>query len=139
MKAYEILMFMMGFNLVLNLVLIIVGGATPPGAEVEITTGISGETVVGSDTIMALALAISAASVTVLGTRVIRPIGVVVTSFAGFYGYMLYQAMAVLYNFRFGDVNLIPIEFIVILTAYNVIVFLAAIHQMVTGGWGSSN
>lgn len=137
MKAFDILLALTVFNMIFWAFgeLGLFGEAAPPGEEMAVAIDIAGVRISGVAVIAALALAIAAASITVLGTRVIRPIGVVAVAFAAMYGYMLASAMEIFYSFKIGTTNLVPVSIIGVLTTVNILFFVIGIMQLVSGGW----
>jgi hypothetical protein len=140
MKAFDVLVFMVAFNLSLNAVILVAGEAAPPGQNMGWISSIFGvvETE-GGLLILALGGAIAATSVTIIGTQVSRPVGVVAFAFAFFYSSMMISAMDTLSSFRVGEVQMIPPVFMGMLIVLNVGVFVAALMQIATGGWRSAN
>ena len=95
--------------------------------------------VTGLQIIMALALGIGAATITIIGSNVIRPIGIAVVAFGAMYGYMLARSWEIMGEFKIdaggSTVELIPSPLLAIFVTMNIFVFVVAVIQMVTGGW----
>lgn len=135
MKALDVMMFMVAFNLMMFGLAAtgILDASAPAGEELSVSTSFTETTYLGENIIGGLAFAIAAASITVLGTQVVRPVGVVVTAFAGFYGFTVVSSMRILYGLQFGGVHLVPLFIIGIFTVMNTIVFVFGMFRMVTG------
>ena len=141
MKAFDILVFMMAFNLSLNLVIVIAGESAPEGADISAASKVDTEGLLKENAalLIGIVVAIAIASITVLGSQATKPVAVVVASFAGFYTWTLVRCMDTLGAFHIGELQLVPQVMIEVLLIFNVLVFIGAIYQMVTGGWRSAN
>lgn len=128
MRAWDLLIFLTAFNAAMYVMdaIGIFGAATPGGRIIDLPSSLA---------IGVVAAGILAGSITVLGTRVTQPIGVVAVAFTAFYVVMLTQAMGILYEFRMGTTQLVPAPILALIVAFNGIIFAAALIQMVTGGW----
>ena len=139
MRAMDIVIYLVclnaGFYIVDGLGLF--GVATPMGRILTLTVEIAGFQISGVLIIGALATAIIGATVVLAGSSIAQPIGVVVAAFAGFYTFLLSDAMAILSEIKFGGYG-IPGAFLLAFGALNIIVFTVAMIQLVTGGWGGS-
>lgn len=131
MRAFDILLFLMAFNAALWIMgsMGMFGEVVPGGSLITPEVEIIGVKISGVAILTSIAGAIVVASITVLGTRVTRPIGVVVTAFTGLYIFMFANAFAVLYTLH------LPTAFLAALTGFNIFIFVIAIMQMVSGGW----
>lgn len=139
MKAFNVLMFLIAFNLSLNIMVIIVGqSAVPAGGDVGLETSIFGIGESGEGIIIALIAGIAIASVTIIGTQASKPIGIVVGAFGGFYLVMFQGAMDVIENMKIEAHHLVPPLMVDMFIVFNVIVFIIGIFQLVSGGWRSA-
>lgn len=131
MRAWDILLFLMAFNAALWIFgeMGMFGATVPGGRLIAMEIRIGPITVSGDAVLAGIAGAIVAASVTVLGTRVTRPIGVVTFAFASFYVFMFLNAIAILSELH------IPVAVLTAMTGFNILIFLVAIMQMVSGPW----
>lgn len=140
MKAFDILVFMIAFNLSLNMVILIAGESAPTGMDMTWNTEIiAGVSLTGVAIITALGVAIAASSFTVIGTQVTKPVGVVAFGFSLLYIFTMVQAMGVLATFHIGETPLVPGVIIGILVIMNIGVFIGGLMQIATGGWRSAN
>lgn len=140
MKAFNVLMFLIAFNLSLDLLVLIVGQASAPAGG-NVSLGIDVLGIFRGDAagiVLGLIIAIGAVSVTALGTSLSKPIAVVVGAFGSFYLLMMASSMAVLYNLKIETHHLIPWEVIGIFVIFNGIVFIIGMFQLVSGGWRSA-
>jgi len=128
MRAWDILLFMMAFNAALWIFgsMGMFGAAVPGGRLISIE--VAGYEV-GPAILAGIAGAIVAGSVTVLGSNLPKPIGIVAFAFAGFYTFMFVNAVAILYELH------IPVAMLTAMTAFNILIFLVGLMQMVSGGW----
>lgn len=131
MRAWDILIFLTGFNAMLWMfdAMGVLGTAGPGGRLLSIP---------GSVAVGALALAIFTLSRQVLGTSITQPIGILVYLFVFFHHTMLAQAMLILSEFRVGATQIVPTPLIAVLVLFNELAFVAGIAQMVSGGWRSA-
>lgn len=141
MKAMDVLLFLMGFNISLNIMVLVVGeGASPAGANMLLmsTEIVEGVPLVGVLTIGSLAAAIAAASITIVGSQASKPIAMVVFAFAGFYAFLAGTAMTILGSLMVGGVRMIPSSIFWAFVGFNIFVFITGIMQLISGGWRSS-
>lgn len=87
----------------------------------------------GTLAVAALGAAIFAASVTLVGSSVARPIGVVAVAFTGFYTFFVVNAMMILDEIKIGGTGIHP-AIILAFGGLNTIIFAIAMIQLVSGG-----
>lgn len=135
MRAIDLVIFLMCLNAGFFIVnsLGVFGMATPAGRILTLKVEIAGVEIQGIYIVGAMITAILAASVTVIGTRITRPIGIAVAVFGSLYIFLLADAMAILSEIQLGGVG-IPASMILALGAFNIVVFLIGMIQLVTGG-----
>lgn len=126
MRAVDIVIFWVCFNAGFFIIdaLGVFGTVGPQGRIL---------TVGGSLAVAVLAIAITAASITILGTRVTRPIGVIAVAFAGLYAFLVVNAMAIVYEITLGGVG-VTAALLLALGALNAVIFAIGMIQLVTGG-----
>lgn len=135
MRAIDFVIFLTCLNAGFYIVdaIGVFGSAAIGGRILSVQIEIAGVRVSGVAIVGAMAAAVLAASVTVLGTRVTQPIGVAVAAFSGLYIFLLADAMAILSEIKMGGIG-IPPAILLAMGTFNVLIFLIAMIQMVSGG-----
>jgi len=132
MKAYDLMLFLLGFNGFLYVFdqIGVFGSASPGGRLLSIP---------GEITIAALAAMIFSSAITIFGTRITRSIVATVSVLSFGYTLLVVRSFQIFYEFKIGNTQLIPSELLALFVLFNQIVFIAALAQIAGGGgWRSS-
>lgn len=135
MRAIDLVIFLVCLNAGFYIVdaVGVYGAAAPAGRILTIKIVIAGIEIPGVAIVAGLAGAVAAASFTILGSQVTRPIGIVVIAFACVYTYLLADAMAILSEIQLGGVG-VTAALLLAMGTLNIGAFLIGILEMVSGG-----
>jgi len=134
-RAIDLVMFLVCLNAGFYIVdaIGVYGAAAPAGRILSLKIVIAGVEIPGAAIVAGLAGAVAAASFTILGSQVTKPIGIVVIAFACLYTFLLADAMAIIGEIQLGGIG-VTVALLLAMGTLNIIAFLVGVLEMVSGG-----